>query len=467
MVTRGRRSAPAWVLAPLLAGSFTASAAWEERSLVERQLDALRCSKNDAASCVERLRAHLKEELGRPELARIGGGRCAPSMAADCGPVFDDCTPVAGLVLRALSELDEAGAVATGDVFSALERSPELEPFVFYALENFRRPEILPLVVERLNSSNVDCRWSAYFAIRLLELRPFAAVARLNVLVESADWDERTKAAASLARIGDPSSVAPLTRTLRQPPASAQKEAAHGLASIGPKASPALPELEKTARTHWAWSVRQAAADSASTISGKAVNARRPTCKTSAIQVESRWIVTTEGKRQTLDPVEGDSIPGAGTGACAIADGGWDLFPLLEEGEVCVAGKNEGEWGGKIILAAGREREVLRGGSGVNPIRSVRLGNEVFVIEGLHHLTLSAGMVTRLWKDPRGRWLAEPFLELPGAPLAFAVRGKQLLLLTDDALDREDEPCPSSPGKNVVPKYLLRISADGSVESLP
>jgi hypothetical protein len=91
----------------------------------------------------------------------------------------------------------------------------------------------------------------------------------------------------------------------------------------------------------------------------------------------------------------------------------------------------------------------------------------VFVLEGFQGGPLSLGMLTRLWKDPRGDWHAEPVLELPGAPLAFAVRDDRLLLVVEDTLDGEDEPCPSSRKRKVVSIYLLRISSDGSVESLP
>jgi hypothetical protein len=40
-------------------------------------------------------------------------------------------------------------------------------------------------------------------------------------------------------------------------------------------------------------------------------------------------------------------------------------------------------------------------------------------------------------------------------------------LLTEDRLDRDDLPCPSTAGTEARGVYLLRIGRDGSVESLP
>lgn len=177
-------------------------------------------------------------------------------------------------------------------------------------------------------------------------------------------------------------------------------------------------------------------------------------------------IVEVEGRKETLHTLA--ARPGGGRGACARADAGWELFPLLEAGETCIAGENLGEWGGSIVALRGNKREPLRKGWNVNPIRAVELSGTTLVIEGLAHLGLSTGMVTRLWRDPGGRWHADPILELPGLPLAFGTtRGGQLLLLTEDRLDRDDPPCPSTAGSDTRGVYLLRIGRDGSAESLP
>jgi hypothetical protein len=380
--------------------------------------------------------------------------------------VFDDCTPIAGLILQTLSELEQAGASATPEALDALRRDSELEPFVFRALLAFRSAQIAPQVVHRLDSEYSACRWYAFDAIRQLDLRVTDAVPRLSFLLRGQDWEERTDAAAALVPLGDSRAIGPLIEALSQPPAKAQRAAARALGNIGPVAAGAVPRLERVARTHWAWSVRDAAADAASKITGKVVKPRPPSCKTSAAQIEDHWIVTTDGKKQTLDPVRPDSPPRPGRGACAGADAGWDLFPLLEEGETCIAGENLGEFGGKIVRLGRRRREVLR--DDANPLRAVRLGSDLFVIEGLEHISWGGwGTLTRLSRDSRGDWRAEPLLELPGVPVAFAVRGERLLLLVKDALDGDDQPCPAAPGTVVVPFYLLRFSPDGTVESLP
>jgi hypothetical protein len=85
--------------------------------------------------------------------------------------VFDDCTPIAGLILQTLSELEQAGASATPEAIDALRRDSELEPFVFRALLAFRSAQIVPQVVQRLDSEDSACRWSAFHAIRHLDLR--------------------------------------------------------------------------------------------------------------------------------------------------------------------------------------------------------------------------------------------------------------------------------------------------------
>ena len=77
-------------------------------------------------------------------------------------------------------------------------------------------------------------------------------------------------------------------------------------------------------------------------------------------------------------------------------------------------------------------------------------------------------METRLSRDSQGASRAAPILELPGAPPGYATTGdRKLLLLTWNKLDADDPACPWTEERRLEPVYVLRISPDGAVESLP
>jgi hypothetical protein len=373
---------------------------------------------------------------------------------------------VAGVLLTVLARMKEQASPATPEILEASKR-PELDPFAFEALVAVRSPEAVSRAILRLGDAEVTCRRSGLSASKELGTAAREAVPALERILAEGDWSDRKDAAHALGVIRDPRAIGALESALRGPPASAQKEAAAALSWFGQDAMRSVPALEELARTHWAWSVRNAAARTAGAISGRSISPRASSCRSRPLDEGERWRVEVDGRKETLHSVESDR-PRAGHGACAHADAGWELFPLLEATDTCIAGENLGEWGGSIIVLRGTEREPLRKGWNVNPIRAIQLGDATLVLEGLAHLGLSTGIVTRLWRDPEGRWHADPILELPGLPLAFATtRGGRLILLTDDKLDRDDPPCPSTAGKEIKGVYLLRIGPDGSAESLP
>lgn len=470
MIAGGRRSAPAWGLAVLLAGSCATSHQTSEpgpgsRFYGTEAIPGHRCEGEPVPSCVERLRTQLRAELGRRELSRLDPDRCETSHSLPCIRTYEPCTPVAGVMLTALAELKEQASPATPEILEASKR-PELDPFAFDALVAVRSPEVVSRAILRLGDAEVTCRRSGFLAIKELGTAARAAAPALERILAEGDWSDRKDAAQALGAIRDPTAIGALQSALRGPPATAQKAAAVALSAFGREAMGAVPALEELALTHWAWSVRNAAARTAGALSGRSISPRPVTCRSRPLTQGENLIVEVEGRKETLHTLA--TAPGGGRGACAGADAGWALFPLLEAGETCIAGENLGESGGSILALRGNKREPLRQGWNVNPIRAVQLSGTTLVIEGLAHLGLSTGMVTRLWRHPGGRWRADPILELPGLPLAFATtRGGQLLLLTEDRLDRDDLPCPSLAGSESRGVYLLRIDPDGSAESLP
>jgi hypothetical protein len=94
-----------------------------------------------------------------------------------------------------------------------------------------------------------------------------------------------------------------------------------------------------------------------------------------------------------------------------------------------LTGRDQGEFGGEVMFFPdqGKSYEVLQ--ENIEDIFT--LNKSVFVIAGLAHLSLNNGMVYRLQQDAAGKWQAEPFLRLPGAPQSsYKVIGNKILVKT-------------------------------------
>jgi hypothetical protein len=228
---------------------------------------------------------------------------------------------------------------------------------------------------------------------------------------------------------------------------------------LGNDATSALPNLKELAARHWSWSVRKAAAEAASTISGEDILPRAPACRTHPVKVDDDWQVGS----WRLHPLQPSLNP---TGSCSSVKVTPETTILIPEGAVCLVAEDRGKWGGSISAVRETQHAELRSGWDVNPASAFRFPGGYLVVERLRHVGLSKGVVSRLTRDGQGTWHAEQLVELPGFPFSHAVTedGKLLLLA-----DTQEEPCPGDPRNKttIAAVNLLSIAWDGTVESLP
>jgi len=99
-------------------------------------------------------------------------------------------------------------------------------------------------------------------------------------------------------------------------------------------------------------------------------------------------------------------------------------------GDVLVVGASFGEWGGRIEVFKGEERVFASKAWWRNPRAAVKVGERLFVLEGLRHLGGSTGQITEVAKTPSG-WTAEVLAVLPDAPSAWAIdENDELIIVT-------------------------------------
>jgi len=402
------------------------------------------CQQESVEACVQRLRTALRAELSASELALV---EVPKPLSVTChhprhlqGEVEDGaCMPVAGIIPDELRTLGPLAAVSTPELVGALHwGNDSLASVAFRAPAAFPSPEA---ALDVLSAGG-----------------PISKVAFSDVVnfLEHGSWRDRAEAATLLGELGDPRAIEPLRRALLHPPASAQAAAPKALARFQGTAAPAVGDLESLSAEHWSWNVRREAADAATAISGHTVSPRMPHCQTykHAQETPGHWTFPVDSKETELVGLDATSGGFTERPEATLDDGTRILFT------------NKWEWGGAIVAESGSGRRVLRQGHGLNPLRAVSTPSGYFIIEGTLFGS-NRGSVMRLSPDAKGAWQAEPVLELAGAPRAFAVTpAGALLLLTEDA--SVPFACPTLPGHaRSRPVYLLRITPDGAVASLP
>lgn len=206
------------------------------------------------------------------------------------------------------------------------------------------------------------------------------------------------------------------------------------------------------AAQHWSWSVRKAAADAATAISGRSVKPRSPICRSRSHtrDPEGQWSCWIDSGGVKLEPIERDA-----------------LSEVAADGETRIILVNHDEFGRSISIVQGGERRTLREGWRVNPIRAIALADGYVIVEGTRFGS-NSGALTRVSHGPSGAWQADSVLELAGPPIAFGVTPASILLLLTDDASQPIACLDVAPGRSRPrPVYLLRIGSDGSVESLP
>jgi len=98
--------------------------------------------------------------------------------------------------------------------------------------------------------------------------------------------------------------------------------------------------------------------------------------------------------------------------------------------DVQVVGIDWGEWGGSIEVFKGEERVFESKAWWRNPRAAVKLGERLFILEGLRHMGASTGRITEVAKTPSG-WTADVRAVLPDAPSAWAIdENGELIIVT-------------------------------------
>lgn len=444
-----------------------------EASPWEQQWTRYQCRTAEGESsskCALRLRTTLREELSRPVLAHATDASCPDFTEDACRDELDACAPRAAAVLFAfLDEVvanhrftdAETEAFVPALLLAARSPSGQLRRTALRVLVALERPEALPLLKAKLRSDDLACQRDAVEWLELHFKRSGRALAaELVPLLGWEDWSDRIEVARLLARYADRRTAAALIGLLDPPPFQIQLAAAEGLGRMGgPVAESAVPKLRRLAQTHWATEVRRAAATAATNLSGKEVAPREPKCVPTLKKSGENWVGTVLGEPVELVPLTRGPVERQES--CAGLDKKPDLSFAISENGVCILGTDRGEFGGSIEVVRGGASETVRVGSSVNPIRAVRTGDRMWIIEGGAHLTLAWGALMRVRKAPQGRWIIELVDQLPGTPLAFGSdsQGDLLVLANDSA---SPGGCDGKQGM-----YLLRARPDGTLESLP
>ncbi len=122
-----------------------------------------------------------------------------------------------------------------------------------------------------------------------------------------------------------------------------------------------------------------------------------------------------------------------------------DLALRVEDG--WLAGSNRGEWGGELVFIGddGIRQTLLQ--ENVEDI--YQFGTRLVATVGLAHLSMNSGTIYALARGADGRWSAQPWRELPGAPYSsWPVAGGDLLV-------------------NVVDGGTILLSPDGVMRMAP
>jgi hypothetical protein len=133
----------------------------------------------------------------------------------------------------------------------------------------------------------------------------------------------------------------------------------------------------------------------------------------------------------------------------------------------CLVGFNEGEWGGALYWFSPDGKRSYRI-SDHQVVDFIKVGESIYAIEGLTHLTSSEGSVIHITRsNDRARWESRKWVKLPAAPEAVTLTRDNLMLITlSNALVSVDTQCKievlvqDAPWQFLYPSWSL-LSADG------
>lgn len=390
---------------------FTLAQSWET---VEAQYGCR--EKEPAGICATRLKGLLAKELAKPKLtlAMPSLGCTVQDRHQRCAVTFDGCMPVTGLLVRSLSKLGKAAAVAMPEVKQAGGRSPEVWMMSIDAQLAAGATDLSPIAMQLLEDRETDCRWRG--ASMLGAIGTPDALARLTTFARSGPWADREFAVKALAR---PDAVPTLTALLTEQPQPIRVavSAAQALAMLKTAAQPAAPTLEKLAREHWSHQVRAAAAKALDAIAKHPTPAAKRACSG-----RDAGVALTPFDRKAPPP------------GCAQTNENVP-FAVKVDGQ-CLTGIAMGEFGGSLSADGKPFFEEWH----QNPYGLIDVGGRHYLVQGLRHM-FSSGELDEVIHDAKG-WRVEFVTDLPGAPRAIGLDPKGALLLLSD--DEDAEGCETA-----------------------
>jgi len=349
---------------------------------------------------LDRLASGLRLELEQVKLRRpVDAANCAKAQPSGCHITIDPCLSRAGFLVLAMdqahalervkAELAElqARAKAENDTLTAL--------VVTEAIGKVDPAAVVDVQMERLSSEDLFCRAGALKALVSFLDRPEVKPQWLATL-RAARGDDRQVFARALEKskaalpvfeewldIEDWTVLVEILPAFADPPASAHVQA----------------RLRDLAANHWSREVREA-----------------------AVRTGARLGLTLEAAADRPTP----NLSKLKLTEISKSDHGVKA-PL---GDVQVVGTDMGEWGGSIEVFRGEERVFESKAWWRNPRAAVKVGERLFILEGLRHLGASTGRITEVAKTPSG-WTAEVLAVLPDTPSAWAIdENGELIIVT-------------------------------------
>ena len=374
---------------------------------------------------------------------------------------------VARGTLLMIAALGSEGRALEADLRRERDAAPYLSPWIDEALVGIHSNSAGAIFANRL-ADRPD----------VIALRDLAEVGDAGrdagpavVAILRAQPELRAAAAKALGYIGYQAAVPVLVAALDDPvDAGVAQASAAALGRL--HAAGALPELDRSAAEHWYPPVREAARTAATRIrTGSKEPVRRPggnfameffsdkvgsgfpECtkhheKPRAEPAGTKLYARTSAKQlQRLNyPSEivgygaSDEAEQKAAGAEIIRVTPDNLLeqrkPIKQVPDVALrvdggwlVGSDRGEWGGELVFIGddGTRQRILDG----NVEDIFRLGTRLVATTGLAHMSMNNGALVALGKGPDGRWMAETWRVLPGAPaVSFLVHPDGLMVET-------------------------------------
>ena len=414
--------------------------------------------------CKDDVHYLLGDALGKMGPERSQAGPALIEIASDRGASPE----VARGALLMIAALGSDGRALEPDLLRERAAAPYLAPWIDEALVGIHSNAAGAIFAERL-ADRPD----------VIALRDLSAIGEAGrdagpavIAILRTQPELRAAAAKTLGYIGYQPAVPLLIGALDDPvDARVVQASAASLARL--QAAVALPDLDRTASQHWYPPVREAARTAATRIragsrepararggnfameffSEEMGGKRLPEClkhheKTIAEPAGTKLYARTSASQLQRLQYPGEIVGYGANDEAEQKAAGAEIIRVTPDNLVehrkaiqqvpdvalrvdkgWLAGSDRGEWGGELVFIGddGTRQRVLDG----NVEDIFRLGTRLVATTGLAHMMMNNGALMELKKGADGRWVAETWRVLPGAPAAsFLVAPDGLMIET-------------------------------------